>query len=327
MRVGIIGAGGIAHKMAQTLSRMTEAEAYAIASRTAGKSEAFARQYGMARAYGSYEALLEDDAIDLVYIALPHSHHCEWTLAALDAGKHVLCEKAFAANAAQARRMLTRAKEKKRLLAEAIWTRYMPSRSLIDEVIASGRLGQIVALSANLGYRIDGHERIIRPELAGGALLDLTVYPLNFAATVMGNDVKRIAASCVMAETGVDGMDNVLLEYAGGQAANLFTTIYALTDRRGMVYGTDGFLEVENINNPCALRIWSPDRDAPRLLETIDIPKQISGYEYEVLACRRAIESGAPECPEMPHAETLRIMEQMDTIRAAFGIRYPFEED
>ena len=102
MRVGIIGAGGIAHKMAQTLSRMTEAEAYAIASRTAGKSEAFARQYGMSRAYGSYEALLEDDAIDLVYIALPHSHHCEWTLAALDAGKHVLCEKAFAANAAQA---------------------------------------------------------------------------------------------------------------------------------------------------------------------------------------------------------------------------------
>ena len=105
------------------------------------------------------------------------------------------------------------------------------------------------------------------------------------------------------------------------------TTIYALTDRRGMVYGTDGFLEVENINNPCALRIWSPDRDAPRLQETIDIPKQISGYEYEVLACRRAIESGALECPEMPHAETLRIMEQMDTMRAAFGIRYPFEED
>ena len=227
MRVGIIGAGGIAHKMAQTLSRMTEAEAYAIASRTAGKSEAFARQYGMSRAYGSYEALLEDDAIDLVYIALPHSHHCEWTLAALDAGKHVLCEKAFAANAAQARRMLTRAKEKKRLLAEAIWTRYMPSRGLISEVIASGRLGQIVALSANLGYRIDGHERIIRPELAGGALLDLTVYPLNFAAMVLGNDVKRIAASCVMTETGVDGMDKVLLEYAGGQAASLYHDLRA----------------------------------------------------------------------------------------------------
>ena len=281
----------------------------------------------MARAYDSYEALLEDAAVDLVYIALPHSHHCEWTLAAHDAGKHVLCEKAFAANAAQAGRMLAFAKEKKRLLAEAIRTRYMSSRTLIDEVIASGRLGRIVALSANLGYRINGRERIIRPELAGGALLDLTVYPLNFTAMVLGNGVKRIEASCVLTDTGMDGMDNVLLEYGGGQAASLFTTIYALTDRRGMVYGTDGFLEVENINNPRALRIWSPDRDAPKLLETIDIPEQISGYEYEVLACRRAIESGALECAEMPHAETLRIMEQTDTIRAEFGIRYPFEEN
>ena len=157
MKVGIIGAGGIAHKMAQTLSRMTEAEFYAIASRSADKAESFAKQYGAARAYGSYEALLEDGAVDLVYIALPHSHHCEWTLAALDAGKHVLCEKAFAANAAQTRQMLARAAEKKRLLAEAIWTRYMPSRALIDEVVASGRLGKVVALSANLGYRIDGH--------------------------------------------------------------------------------------------------------------------------------------------------------------------------
>ncbi|MBE7005353.1 MAG: Gfo/Idh/MocA family oxidoreductase [Ruminococcaceae bacterium] len=325
MKVGIIGAGGIARKMAQTLSHMTEAEAYAIASRSADKAEAFAKQYGLARPYGSYEALLEDDAVDLVYIALPHSHHCEWTLAALDAGKHVLCEKAFAANAAQTRQMLARAREKKRLLAEAIWTRYMPSRALIDEVVASGRLGKVAALNANLGYRIDAHERIVRPELAGGALLDLTVYPLNFAAMVLGGGIERMEASCVMTDTGVDGADNVLLTYEGGQAASLFTTIYALTDRRGMVYGAEGFLEVENINNPRALRIWSADRDNPQLLETIDVPAQISGYEYEVLACRRAIEAGALECPEMPHAETLRIMEQMDAIRAGFGIVFPFE--
>ncbi len=325
MKVGIIGAGGIARKMARTLSRMKEAEAYAIASRSAEKAEAYAKEYGMARAYGSYEALLEDEAVDLVYIALPHSHHCEWTLAALDAGRHVLCEKAFAANAAQARQMLTRAKEKKRLLAEAIWTRYMPSRALIDEVAASGRLGKVVALSADLGYRIDAHERIMRPELAGGALLDLTVYPLNFAAMVLGGGVKRIDASCVLTETGVDGADNVLLTYEDGRAASLFTTIYALTDRRGIVYGTDGFLEVENINNPQVLRVRSSDSDDAKVLETIDVPAQISGYEYEVLACRRAIEAGALECPEMPHAEILRIMEQMDAIRAGFGIVYPFE--
>ncbi len=327
MRIGILGAGGIARKMAQTLSRMTEAEAYAIASRSEEKAKTFAGQYGIPRAYGSYEALLNDDAVDLVYVALPHSHHCAWTLAALDAGKHVLCEKAFAANAAQARQMLARAKEKKRLLAEAIWTRYMPSRALIDEVVASGRLGTVTSLTANLGYRINGNERIVRPELAGGALLDLTVYPLNFSAMVFGDAVQRIDAACVMTDTGVDGMDQVLLTYQNGQAASLFTTIYTLTDRRGMVYGTEGCLEVENINNPAALRIWSPDRDAPHVLETVPVPAQISGYEYEVLACRRAIEAGETECREMPHAETLRMMEQMDAIRASFGIVYPFDTD
>ena len=326
LKIGMIGAGGIARKMAATVARMAEAEVCAIASRSAEKAAAFAKEFGVARACGSYEALLADPEVELVYIALPHSHHCEWTLAALDAGKHVLCEKAFAANAAQARRMIERARERKLLLAEAIWTRYMPSRALIDEVIASGRLGRIVALTANLGYRIDSHERIVRPELAGGALLDLTVYPLNFAAMTLGSGVVRTTASCVLTETGVDGQDAVTLDYEGGQTASLFSTIYALTDRRGMIYGTDAFLEVENINNPQALRIWSPDREGSQLLETIAVPPQISGYEYEVLACRRAMAAGEIECAEMPHAETLRIMEQMDALRAGFGVVFPFEE-
>ena len=325
MKLGILGAGGIAHTMAGTVAAMSEAENYAVASRSIDKASAFARQYGMAKACGSYEELLADPKVDLVYIALPHSHHCEWTLAALNAGKHVLCEKAFAANAAQARRMVELAERKGLLLAEAIWTRYMPSRRLIDEVLASGRLGTVRTLSANLGYRIVEHERIIRPELAGGALLDLTVYPLNFASMVFGDDIRRIEASCVMTDTGVDGQDSVMLEYADGRMANLFTTIYALTDRRGLIYGTDGYLEIDNINNPQVLRVWSPNRDEPQVLETIRVPKQISGYEYEVLACKKAIEEGRTECPEMPHSETIEIMEQMDRIRAQFGIVYPFE--
>ncbi len=326
MRIGIIGAGGIAAVMADTAGQMKEAEIYAVASRSAEKAKAFAERYGAARAYGSYEALLDDPAVDLVYIALPHSHHCAWTKAALEAGKHVLCEKAFAANAAEAREMIALSEEKGLLLAEAIWTRYMPSRALIDEVLASGRLGELRTLSANLGYRIDTHERLIRPELAGGALLDLTVYPLNFAAMTFGGGIRRIECACLITDTGVDGQDSVMLEYADGRMANLFTTIYSLTDRRGLIYGTEGFLEVENINNPAALRIWSPDREAPRVLETIPVPAQITGYEYEVLACRRAIEDGKTECEEMPHSETLRMMEQMDLIRGRFGIVYPFEK-
>jgi len=323
--MGILGAGGIAGTMAETVARMAEAEAHAVASRSADKARAFAAAHGVERAYSSYEALLDDPAVDLVYIALPHSHHCAWTLAALEAGKHVLCEKAFAVNAAQARQMIKLSERRGLLLAEAIWTRYMPSRALIGEVLASGRLGELRTLSANLGYRIDAHERLIRPELAGGALLDLTVYPLNFAAMAFGGDIARIEASCLMTDTGVDGQDSVTLAYADGRMASLFTTIHTLTDRRGLIYGTEGFLEVENINNPRALRVWSADRGAPQLLETIRVPEQLTGYEYEVRACRRAIEAGDTECAEMPHAETLRIMEQMDLIRKRFGVVYPFE--
>ncbi len=318
MKIGIIGAGGIAGTMAATVAEMKDVENYAIASRDADKSAAFAGKYGMTRHYGSYEALLEDPVVDLVYIALPHSHHRDWTIKSLEAGKNVLCEKAFAVNEAEAREMIELSEKKGLLLAEAIWTRYMPSRNIIREVLDSGRIGSCVTLSANLGYRIDKHERIIRPELAGGALLDLTVYPLNFASMVWGDDIKRISASCVMTSTGVDGQDNVMLEYGDGRMASLFTTIYALTDRKGLVAGTEGFLEVDNINNPQEARIYSSDRKSPELLERIAMPKQISGYEYEVISCMKAIQEGLTECPEMPHAQTLEIMRQMDEIKRQF---------
>ena len=163
------------------------------------------------------------------------------------------------------------------------------------------------------------NERIIKPELAGGALLDLTVYPLNFASMILGDDIESIDASCVMTDTGVDGQDSVTIRYRDGKIAHLFTSIYTLTDRRGMIYGRDGFIEVQNINNPEVIRVWSNDKEpGPRLLREIPVPEQISGYEYEVEACARDIAAGALECRDMPHAETLEIMRQMDLIRARF---------
>ena len=264
--------------------------------------------------------------MELVYIALPHAHHCRWTLETLKAGKHVLCEKAFAVNEAEAREMIALSEEKGLLLAEAIWTRYLPSRKMIDDLIKDGAIGEVLSVSSNLGYCIHEHERIVRPELAGGALLDLTVYPLNFASMILGDDIASIDSVCVLTETGVDGQDSVTLRYKNGKTATMYTTIYALTDRRGMIYGTNGFIEVQNINNPEVIHVWSNDRHpGPRLLEEHPVPPQITGFEYEVAACAKAIAAGACECPEMPHAETLEIMRQMDTIRAQFGIVYPFE--
>lgn len=325
MRVGYIGAGNISGQMAETIARMSEVENYAVAARDPERAREFAERWGFSHAYDSYEELLADPDVDLVYVALPHSHHHRWTIAALEAGHHVLCEKAFAANERQAREMIECARERGLLLAEAIWTRYMPSRKMIEEIVSSGEIGEVTTVAANLGYRVDGNARMTDPALAGGALLDLTVYPLNFASMVLGNKIRRIAASMVPAVTGVDGQDNVMIEYESGQMASLFSTMYAMTDREGQILGAKGFITVENINNPQVIRVYASDGLTRELTREIAVPEQITGYEYELLSCKRAIEAGALECPEMPHAETLELMRQMDEIRRQFGVVFPFE--
>lgn len=325
MRIGYLGAGNISSQMAATVAKMTEAENYAVAARDLARAEQFARTWGFERAYGSYEELLADPDVDLVYVALPHSHHHRWTIAALEAGHHVLCEKAFAVNSKQAEEMIACARKHGLLLAEAIWTRYMPSRKIIDDIVASGLIGRVLSVDANLGYKVDMNERIVRPELAGGALLDLTVYPLNFASMVLGNDIAGIEAHMVPIETGVDGQDSVTLRYSDGRMATMFTTMHTMTDRRGLICGTDGFICVQNINNPEKISVFDADGLTCSLREEIAVPKQITGYEHEILACKHAIEEGRIECPEMPHAETLEIMRQMGEIRGQFGIVYPCE--
>ena len=176
MKIGILGAGGIARSMSSTLRGMRangeDVELWSVGSRDAGKAEQFARREGFQKAFGSYSDMLDDPELDLVYIATPHALHAEQMMLCMERGKAVLCEKAFTGNAAQAERVLQTAKEKHILAAEAIWTRYMPSRGMIRDVLDSGEIGDVTALTANLGYTISGVERIIRPELAGGALLE-----------------------------------------------------------------------------------------------------------------------------------------------------------
>lgn len=322
MNVGILGAGRIAATMAKTLNGMAEAKAYAVASRSFEKAKRFAEENKVEKAYGSYEEMLADEKIDLVYIATPHSHHLEHGKLCISYGKPVLCEKSFTANAAQARELLDYAAEKKVFITEAIWTRYMPSRTMIDEVIRSGELGEIKMISANLGYELTGKERMIRPELAGGALLDVGVYTLNFASMVLGDDVVKMTSECVKTDTGVDGQDAMILTYRDGKLAVLHTGMWADTEQYGMIYGTKGYMIACNINNIDEIRIYSPDR---KLVRSMQVPEQITGYEYEVLACKRALEAGELECSEMPHSETLTIMEWMDQLRKDWGVKYPFE--
>ena len=324
MKIGIIGAGNIAGTMATTLQPLKGAECYAIASRDIKRSRAFADKYGFERAYGSYADMLSDPYVELVYIATPHSHHYEHIKMCLNHGKHVLCEKAFCANATQAEEVLRMGEEMGLLVAEAIWTRYMPMRSLINKVLKSGIIGNPTSLSANLGYPLIHKSRMVRPELAGGALLDLGVYVLNFASMIFGDDIDSIAANCVKLDTGVDAQENIMLTYRDGRMASLYATMLAQTDRRGLVNGTNGYIEIENINNYEMVRVYNLER---KIVAEYTAPTQITGYEYEVQSAMRAIREGRIECPEMPHAQILRMMQLMDSIRSAWGIEFPFERD
>ena len=323
MKIAILGAGIIARAMATTINGMEEATNYAVASRSLDKAEGFAKEFGIEKAYGSYEEMLQDPQVELVYVATPHSHHCEHVKLCLNHGKHVLCEKSFAANKGEAEEMLNLAKKKKLLLTEAIWTRYMPSRKIIDDVISSGIIGEVSMLTANLGYVINNIKRLQEPSLAGGALLDVGVYPINFALMAFGDDIKTIESTAILTDKGVDAQNSITFVYNDGKMAVLNSTMMAQTDRQGIISGSKGYIVCENINNCESIKVY--DLERKEIAHHIP-PKQITGYEYQVRSCLKAISKGQLECEEMPHSETLAVMEIMDNLREAWGVVYPADK-
>lgn len=318
----ILGAGNIAEKMASTVIHMPHIIPYGVGSRDLERSKEFAQKYGFKKAFGSYEEMLKDPEIDLVYVATPHSHHYRHSMMCLQHGKHVLCEKSFTTNAAQAEKLIDFARSNKLVIAEAIWTRYLPMSKTINEIIDSGVIGNVKLVTADLGYLISHNERIVNPTLAGGALLDVGVYTLNFSAMVLGNKITKSSSICTFTDTGVDESGNVTLCFEDGKMAVLYFSAVAQTNRQGIIYGDKGTLVVENINNPELIRVYNLDRE---VTATYSAPEQITGFEYQVASVINAIENGLIECPEMPHSEIIRIMKLMDGIRKEWGIVYPSE--
>ena len=323
MKIGILGAGGIANKVAPALVALPEITCYAVASRSVEKAEAFAKTYGFEKVYDSYEAMLQDPEVELVYVATPHSHHFDHMMLCLEHGKHVICEKAFTMNARQAREVCAAAAEKGLFVAEAIWTRYMPSRNMIQDVLDSGIIGKPNTLTANLSYVIADKTRIYDPALAGGALLDIGVYGLNFALMHFGSDIERMESSVAKMETGVDGMETNTLFYRDGRMAVLTHSVYCRSDRMGIIHGDKGYLIVENINNPQSIQVFN---DEDQLIARYDVPAQVNGYEYEFREAVRCIEEGRREADSMPLARTVEVMEIMDSLRKEWGVVYPQEQ-
>ncbi|MCH5253456.1 MAG: Gfo/Idh/MocA family oxidoreductase [Lachnospiraceae bacterium] len=322
MKIGILGAGHIAGTLAYTMQNLNEAECYAVASRSLEKAKEFASRYGFEKAYGSYEKMLADENVELVYIATPHSHHYRHMKLCIEAGKHILCEKAFTVNTRQAEEIFRLAKEKEVLVTEAIWTRYMPSRKIINDLLAQGVIGEVKTLTANLDYAIADKERLIRPELAGGALLDVGVYTLNFALMHFGNEIADMNSVVHLTKTGVDGQNVITLSYKDERLAILNSGIYGLSDRQGIFYGSKGWMVVDNINNPLEVKVYDQNRE---LCKTVRMPEQINGYEYQILETIACIEKGEKECPSMRHEDTLEVMRLMDSLCKEWGVCYPDE--
>ncbi len=322
LNFAILGPGSIARNMAATVRAMDSVAPYAVASREISRAREFAARYGFEKAYGSYREMIDDPAVDLVYIATPHAFHAEQMLQCLEGGKHVLCEKAFTKTADEAKKVLALAREKGLLAAEAIWPRYMPMAKTLRDFCASGKIGKIHGLACNLGYPVSHVERLREPALAGGGLLDVGVYTLHFASLVMGNAIKDVASAALLSDRGVDLQGSVALTYEDGRMASLFYTVLGHTDRTGALFGEKGYALVGNINNFEHLRVYD---EAHNLVEEIERPAQITGFEYEVQSAVDAIRRGEVECPEAPHGDILHVMELMDRIRHDWGMWYPGE--
>ncbi len=323
LKFGILGAGHMAERMADTVRQMKDVELYAAASRTEEKAREFAERYGAVKYYGSYEALMEDAEVELIYIATPNHLHYQQARACIQHGKPVLLEKPFTLNERQAQALIDLAEMHQVFLCEAMWVRFMPLMHQLKREIEKGRIGEVTAVTADIGYDLREKERLNRLDMGGGALLDVGVYPVTFALQILGKEIDNISTSMVRMGSGVDAQEFVNLVYTNGAVAGLYATMLSNTDKQGKIYGTDGYIVVDDINNYFCYRVYSTKGE---LLETVERPEQISGLEYEVQACADALRNRRLECPQMSHGDTLFLMRVLDTVRRTWDMQFPQEE-
>lgn len=321
---GIMSTGTIAKKFAGTISRLTDTgKVLAVASRSMATAKAFATEHGAPRAYGDYGELVRDADIDVVYVATPHSHHYENARLCLEHGKHVLCEKSFTVNAAQAAELIALAREKRLFIMEAFWTKFLPAYGLLAGELAGGAIGAVTHFRAQYGFAPTGarYVRKFDPALAGGALLDIGVYALGVAAMVLGYRPAALHAEAIMGEYGTDMFDSIMLEYEGGATAHLVTTIGSVIPTEAAIFGTEGRIVLPEFT---ALQEFTVVNGGGE--RTVKAPFEANGFEYQIRETERCLRAGLTESPVMTHAQTLAVMGMMDTVRAQWGLRYPGEE-
>jgi predicted dehydrogenase len=323
VRWGILAPGNIAKRFAEGLKALPDAKLVAVGSRTQEKADAFADEFDAPNRHGSYQALVDDPNVDIVYVASPHPLHKEHSLLALNAGKAVLCEKPFTINAAEAREVIETARRKNLLLIEGMWSRWFPAMARLRELVREGAIGDVRMVQADFGFRagVNPEGRLFNPALGGGALLDVGVYCVSFAAMLLGTP-SRIEALATLGETGVDEQSAVLLGYPKGEIALLSTAIRTNTPQEATVIGTDGHIKLPSPWwNPKTLVVKRGGQDT----ETLDVPYESNGFHYEAAEAMRCLREGKTESDVLPLDETVAVMETLDAIRARWGLKYPME--
>lgn len=324
LRWGIIAPGGIAGTFVEALSSRTRQTVVAVGSRSIERAQAFIDEYSLsATAYGSYDDLVADADVDVVYVASPHSEHRDHAILAIRAGKHVLVEKAFTRSAAEAREVLDAAEKAGVFVMEAMWSRFLPHYDVVRQAVEHGQIGEVRWIAADHGQHLypDGPQRMSDPALAGGALLDLGIYPLSFAAMLMP-EIDELRASGILTPDGVDLSETITLRH-GGVLAQLGTTMATQTPNTAVVAGTKGQLEIDGwFYFPNDVRLVSNDGE---VLDTFRGSDDLHALHFEACEVARRIAAGDRESPLMPHAETVRVMELMDDVRRQVGVRYPGE--
>jgi len=323
-RWGILGTGSIARQFVRGLNSVPEAEVLAVGSRSEASAAKFADKRNIPRRHASYQALASDPDVDVVYIATPHPFHAENATLCLEAGKAVLCEKPFCVNAAEAERVVGLAREKGLFLMEGMWTRFFPLMGEVRRLVSEGALGEVRMLNVDFGFRADPDpaSRLFAPGLGGGALLDVGVYCVSFASMVLGRPSRSVGISH-LGETGVDEQASVVLEHEGGRLANLSIGIRTTTPQEATIIGTEAYARIHAPWwRPESMTISRPGEED----ESVEAPVSGNGFDYEAVEVMRCLEAGKTESEIMPLDETVSVLRTMDTIRAAWGLKYPGEE-
>ncbi|WP_062077646.1 Gfo/Idh/MocA family protein [Demequina globuliformis] len=319
-RWGILGAGGIARKLTDAVQQFTQSEVVAVASASSlANAQAFAEEKGIPTAYGSYAELVADPNVDIVYVATPHSNHHEPALLAINAGKHLLVEKPFTQNVAQAQQVIDAARERGVFMMEAMWAPHLPHMYAVRDLIARGEIGDVVAVQADHGQLLTHVERLVKPELAGGALLDLGVYPVSFAHHMLGAP-QAITARGRLTDLGVDAQVAAIFEYDGA-VATVNTTLEARTANTAQIAGTEGMIRLDGtFYSPTTFTLDRNDGTVIEFDGQVD-----NGFQFEVAEVARCIAAGRTESELHSLDTTLDIMRSLDEIRAQIGLVYPNE--